>query len=407
MRTRLRTRDLVGVAVAAALLAGCGAGSAANPGSSAAPTATPTPSETAAEPTPDSSQPAPLPLRPGESRVSLGLPGGTYQPSAPSGGKDDYRCFLLDPNLASSVFITGVNFTPGNAAIVHHAILYRVTPSQVADATVKNAASGGTGWTCFGDPGLPTGDTDPVAALNTAPWLAGWAPGSGEQLFGAGYGVPVAAGSQIVLQVHYNLRGGSGSDGSKVSLRLAPGTAKLKALHTTLLVAPVELPCAPNESGPLCQRGNALLDLVTRFGPSAGDTVAGLQLLCGGTSLTAPRAGPTQFCDRQVETRSTIVAVAGHMHLLGRSIRIELNPGTPKARVLLDRPVWDFDDQRSQALPAPVAIGPGDVLRVTCTHDATLRAQLPELRGLVPRYVTWGAGTTDEMCLGIIIETDQ
>jgi hypothetical protein len=393
--------------VAAALLAGCGAGSTAAPGSSTAPTVTSSASETASQPTPDSTQPAPLPLRPGESRLSLGLPGGTYQPAAPSGGKDDYRCFLLDPNLASSVFITGVYFTPGNAAIVHHAILYRVTPAQVADAEVKNAASGGTGWTCFGDPGLPTGDQDPVAALNTAPWLAGWAPGSGEQLFGAGYGVPLAAGSRIVLQVHYNLRGGSGSDSSKLSLRLAPGTAKLKALHTTLLVAPVELPCAPAESGPLCQRGNALLDLVSRFGPSAGRTVAGLQLLCGGVSLTTPRAGPTQHCDRRVETRSTIVAVAGHMHLLGRSIRIELNPGTTRARVLLDRPVWNFDDQRSQPLPAPVAIGPGDVLRVTCTHDATLRAQLPELRGLVPRYVTWGAGTTDEMCLGIIIETDQ
>ena len=190
-----------------------------------------------------------------------------------------------------------------------------------------------------------------------------------------------------------------------MSLRLAPGTAHLKPLHTTLLVAPVELPCAPTESGPLCDRANSLLDLVSRFGPDAGRTVAGLQLLCGG-SFTAPRAGPTQSCDRRVQARASIVAVAGHMHLLGRSIKIELDPGTPRAQVLFWRPVWNFDDQRSQLLAAPVQVVPGDVLRVTCTHDAALREELPELRGLPPRYVTWGAGSTDEMCLGILLETD-
>jgi len=386
------------------LAAGCGSSPTATGPAATAP-ATTRSASAAGSPAPVA-QPAALPLRPGESRLVLGLPGGHYQPSAPAGGKDDYRCFLLDPRLTSSVFITGVYFQPGNRAIVHHAILYRVTPSQVGDAEAKNAATGGTGWTCFGDPGLPTGTGDPVAALNTAPWLAGWAPGTGEQLFGQGLGVPLAAGSRIVLQVHYNLRAGHGSDDSVVSLRLAPGTAHLKPLHTTLLVAPVELPCAPTESGPLCQRSNSLLDLVNRFGPGAGRTVAGLQLLCGG-SFTAPHAGPTQSCDRQILTRASIVAVAGHMHLLGRSIKIELDPGTPKARVLFYRPVWNFDDQRSQPLPVPVEVGPGDVLRVTCTHDASLREQLPELRGLPPRYVTWGAGTTDEMCLGILIETDS
>jgi hypothetical protein len=40
---------------------------------------------------------------------------------------------------------------------------------------------------------------------------------------------------------------------------------------------------------------------------------------------------------------------------------------------------------------------------VTCTHDATLRDRLPALQGLPPRYVVWGEGSTDEMCLGILI----
>ena len=46
---------------------------------------------------------------------------------------------------------------------------------------------------------------------------------------------------------------------------------------------------------------------------------------------------------------------------------------------------------------------PGDTFRVTCTHDAGLRKLLPQLRTVAPRYVVWGDGTSDEMCLGLVI----
>ncbi len=42
---------------------------------------------------------------------------------------------------------------------------------------------------------------------------------------------------------------------------------------------------------------------------------------------------------------------------------------------------------------------------LTCTHDAGLRKQLPALKNAPPRYVMWGEGTTDEMCLGLLITT--
>jgi hypothetical protein len=45
------------------------------------------------------------------------------------------------------------------------------------------------------------------------------------------------------------------------------------------------------------------------------------------------------------------------------------------------------------------------VIRVTCTHDAGLRSKLPQLAPLPPRYVVWGDGTSDEMCLGLLIGT--
>ena len=53
-------------------------------------------------------------------------------------------------------------------------------------------------------------------------------------------------------------------------------------------------------------------------------------------------------------------------------------------------------------LPTPVHLVPGDRLRVTCTHDITLHDKLPELSKQPHRYVVWGEGTSDEMCLGIV-----
>jgi hypothetical protein len=386
------------------LVPGCSTSDPAEPRAAAVERDTPSPSATADDHADEVTAPPPAPLRAGERFRTLTVPGGPYTPSAPSGGRDDYHCFLLDPHLAADTFVTGSDVLPGNADVVHHAILFTVAPQQVAEAEAHDAQTPGRGWTCFGGTALPNRTTTAVSALDSAPWLAAWAPGGGESVFGKGTGKFVAKGSRVILQVHYNLREGTGPDTTAVRLRLAPPGADLEALQTMLLVAPVELPCLREESGPLCDRAVAVNDLVTRFGPNAGRTVAGLQLLCGG-SFVDPRAGATQHCDRRVEQDLEVRAVAGHMHLLGRSISITLDPGGPRERSLLKRPVWDFDDQGATVLKRPVQVRAGDTLRVTCRHDAALRSMIPELENEQPRYVAWGEGTSDEMCLGIVMYT--
>ena len=42
------------------------------------------------------------------------------------------------------------------------------------------------------------------------------------------------------------------------------------------------------------------------------------------------------------------------MHLLGRSITVQLNPGRPGARMLLDVPAYNFDEQAVVPLREPV-----------------------------------------------------
>jgi hypothetical protein len=342
-------------------------------------------------------------LAPGERWINLPMPGGTYRPHTEAGGTDDYRCILLDPKITTDSFLSGVVLEPGNPNLVHHAILYRVDPEQVAAAKKKDASDPRLGWSCFGGPGLP-GNSESLGGLNSAPWVAAWATSGGEQKFAAGTGQDVRAGTRVILQVHYNLLNGNGVDSTAVKLRVAPPGALLRPLQTLLLPAPVELPCPAGETGPLCSRDASVFDVVRRFGNQAGATVAGLQLLCGG-SFTQPKASATESCARPVPDTMQIRAVAGHMHLLGKSIQIELQRQDGTSQRLLDIKAWNFDDQRATVLPQPVTVRPGDRLKVTCTHDATLRQKLPALAKLAPRYVVWGEGSSDEMCLGIVSYT--
>ena len=152
--------------------------------------------------------PASAPLRSGERFATLGLPdGGTYQPKAPNGGTDDYRCFLLDPQLANDATLSGVQVLPGNPELVHHAILYRVSPAELAAAKSLDANSVGAGWTCFGGTLIPSpAGVGAIDALDDAPWLAAWAPGGKESVYDVNSGVKLEKGTQIVLQMHYNLR---------------------------------------------------------------------------------------------------------------------------------------------------------------------------------------------------------
>jgi hypothetical protein len=340
--------------------------------------------------------PAPVALRRGEKLTRLSLP-RAYTPSAPHGGTDDYRCFLLDPGLGADAFVTGYDVAPGRADVVHHVILYRVPPASVERARATDAATKGDGWTCFGGTGLDRRG----ATLNDAPWVGAWAPGGQERVLAPDLGIPLAKGSLLVLQIHYNLLRGPGPDLTSVTLRLST-SSELAPLETMLLPAPVELPCRPGHTGALCDRDRAVLDVGARFGEESSAAVAGLLLLCRGSFV--PKPGATQSCTRRVEEPATVRAAAGHMHLLGSSIRIDLNPDTSGARTLLDVAQWDFDDQGSIPVAA-TRLRAGDQLRVTCTHDQSWRDRLAELRSLPERYVVWGEGTTDEMCLGILSVT--
>jgi copper type II ascorbate-dependent monooxygenase-like protein len=339
-------------------------------------------------------------------------PAKPYVPKAAGGGLDDYHCFLLEPHLAQNSYVTSAVIKPQRAGIVHHVILFEAAGGNAVDARRLNTASGGKGWTCFGGPGLsethPTADSASNDRLGAPPWISAWVPGHTTNDTPAGTGVLVHAGAAIVMQVHYNLIHKAQRDRSRAVLRFAPATTKLTPLNTILVPAPVELPCPRGVKSELCSREVAVQQEIQKYGYNAGLIPSGLLYLCG-KSLDDYPSSPASVkslsttCDRRVNRPLRIYGVAGHMHTRGFDIRVELN-GKP----LLHIPRWNFHWQDAYYLEQPVDANIGDTIRVSCTFDnSKIKQPLVNGRLLKPRYVLWGEGTTDEMCLGLLQAADR
>ncbi len=323
-----------------------------------------------------------------------------YLPTATNGGTDDYHCFLIDPKISQDSLITQVQFAPQQRAMLHHAIMFLVGKKDLAAA--QAADNNGTGWSCFGGTGIGSS----FSSFLTSPWLSSWAPGRDKDIMPAGYGTPIAKGDRIVLQLHYNLlattSGKIPTDQSKVLISAVPAKgSKLKTLYTELVAAPVELACPKGVTGYLCDRGKSLIDLAQRTTQSSAMESAGLNLICGHNPIN-PTPSTTSTCDKKITQNELVVKATPHMHLLGRSLRMTLNPGTAGEKVLLYRPNYNFDDQSPTILQTPIQLKVGDTVRIECTFDPSLRSLLPQLKNLPPRYVTWGEGSSDEMCLGAL-----
>ena len=316
-----------------------------------------------------------------------------YRPVAAPGTSDDYHCTLVDPHVSRNEYIVSSKFSPGSDE-VHHAALFLLPPSLAATAEQDNR--GGRGWTCFGLP-LPSSDPGGLAAV---PLLTFWTPGAGVDNFPHGTGVPLPAGSLVVMQVHYTLLLGDRPVRNSLVLGTVPATTPLLPLHTDLMLAPPDIPCPAGVTGPLCNRDASLADLGQRFGQMALVEVNGIEALCGNDPADPP-VGDSASCTSRIEKNGYIDRVYAHMHLLGDTFTMVLNPGTPQAKTVLDVPNFDFHDQKSYNLARPIPVSAGEPVRVTCSYDPTRAQELPLLRRAPPHFVTWGDGSTDEMCIGI------
>lgn len=274
---------------------------------------------------------APLPTLTG-SIQSLDI-GVDYAPDTTR--SDDYRCFVVD--LPEGGAVTGYDVHPGNTAIVHHVIVYEPTSDdEGAQARALDAAEDGPGYTCFGG-----------ATVNAFPVVL-WAPGAGATRFPTSTGVTVEATRPVVVQIHYNTLGGTGTDHTTVDLQMASSSV------------------VPAYIVPIINDGFALPPRMASV--SSTDSVSLTEL--GGISPRVYGAFP-------------------HMHTLGRQLEVTMTRDDGTEECVVSVPRWDFNWQLAYWYETPFRVTSTDQIAITCTWNTTDRDET----------VTWGEGTQDEMCL--------
>lgn len=315
-----------------------------------------------------------------------------YQPS--EGVDDDYRCFSFSPDIDEPVYLTGYEFLPDMAEQVHHGIIYLVDQSAEEEIADLNYDDGRIGWSCYTGTNVNTRDEE---------FLGTWTPGTLPLTFPEGTGYWIEPDDIFIVQIHYNLLSQNEPDQSIVNLQYESADADLQRLLTVELQGPVEIPCPTGVIGDECNRAVATLRASQLYGSYwLGLRPDALLERCGQTiDDYADNTGEDamSFCDFDVPTPLTVLGVYGHMHELGHSFQLELNPDTDDAVMMLDIPEWDFHWQDRYQLVEPLQFERGDTIRMTCRWDNTLSEN--------PRYVVWGEGTEDEMCFATIMVVES
>jgi hypothetical protein len=322
--------------------------------------------------------PAPLPEPQATTLTDRTL---SVQPTTPftaAGDRDEFVCFLLDPQLTSSAWVTGVQVNPTVPEMVHHANVQIVAPGEAAAAITAMGGIGVPSPNC----GTPPGTS-----------ILSWLPGNPALLLRDGVGVPVSPGTLISIQVHYHPNGGSGTDATSVDLRttdVAPPWTYQLGVYGNASGAPHLLPDPDDPpGGPVFEIPAGKADHV--------ETMA----------LTNPANLPRAL---------RVISVTPHMHMLGTHERATLTHANGDTECLVDSG-WSFDWQRTYAYDAPLEDVPvfeaSSTVTVSCHWDNSFgNPNLPRLlhdaNAIAPYDVELGLNTTDEMCLadfGIVTPT--
>jgi hypothetical protein len=247
-------------------------------------------------------------------------------------------------NATEDEYVKTVEFRPGNAKIVHHAILFLDSSGEAR----KKETVPGQGYDCVGGPGLDISGA-----------LGGWAPGAEPATARPGVASTIKKGSDLVLQIHYHLDGKPEQDQSRLGLKFSkePPTKGL-----TLYVL-----------------GNQKIDIPP-----------------GDNHYVVKSSG---ILPMDVEA----IAVFPHAHYLAKDMKVDahLPDGTLVPLIWIQD--WDFNWQGAYRYASPVKLPKGTRLEMQYTYDNS--AANPHNPSNPPQEVKFGEQTTNEMAFAFVSVT--
>jgi peroxiredoxin len=273
-------------------------------------------------------------------------------------GPDLYRCFVLPTHLDGDRDVVAVQVRPGNRRVVHHAVLFVDTTGRARQLDVANRGKN------QGKDDAGPGYSVPMAASFLPGFLpeggmGGWAPGLTIRPLEDGAACRLPRGADVVMQLHYHRDGRVEKDRTTVGLYFASGPPRK---------------------------------------PVQGVAVPG-QFLYIPAGVERYRVTGSVWLRQDCRLH----AVAPHMHLLGREIRITMTPPGGEPRTLVAVKDWDFNWQETYFFKDVVPVPAGTRFDVEGIYDNS--AANPNNPHSPPRPVLFGLQTTDEMCVGVLAVT--
>ena len=267
--------------------------------------------------------------------------------------RDSYMYFVLPSGLVEDKIIKAVEFRPGNTQIVHHALIFEDTEGIAAST---DAATPGYGFESFGGFG---GDDDDFGVLDQKQY-PGYVPGQKPLFFPEGIGQTIAAGADIVIQIHYAPITDAQTDQSKINLFFADEDEVVERFVQERIMLPF-------------------------------DIVPG-----GFFAFQMPPNSVKTFEGRWVAQQDmSFLGLFPHMHLLGTDWEVFVDHPDGTRTNLISIPDWDFNWQGLYYFERFYKIEKGSVIRAFASYDNT--PENPNQPSDPPKFVSWGEGTEDEM----------
>ncbi len=295
------------------------------------------------------------------------------QAYTPTVRPDDHRCFAIEWPLDEFTYVTGVDVTPDQVEEVHHVIVSIAEPEDAALYYAAGGQDGRPGWHCLGAGG--------VSGAPLPRQIGGWVPGAGRERSAKGLGTGVKPGSVMVVQMHYNtLVSEPVPDQSLIRVATADEVdrpARGFLLTDPRWLSPGGMPIPAGDPAVSHEIFLPAFILANVFGQEAGLTGA----------------------DPWVMHQGFL-----HMHGLGSGGRTTLIRADGTQQVILDVRKWDFNWQSTYGFDRELLIQPNDLIKLECTWDNSQQnQQFVDGVQQITKYVEWGDGTGDEMCLMSIL----
>ena len=265
--------------------------------------------------------------------------------AVPASGPDIFRNFVIPSGLLEDKWVRAVEFRPSARTVVHHALFAYVRSGAYASIDGADGQPGFRGL-------APIGANPNISPAGP---LGGWAVGASPRFLPEGLALPMARGSDFVIQMHFHPTGKAEREKSTVGIYFAP-----KAPDRMLRV----------------------LQLPGLFG------IGSLQEIPAGGTYAMERSA-TMPVDVKVYLANP------HAHYLGKEFKATATLPDGSTKPLLWIQDWDFNWQDGYNYKEPLILPKGTRIDVRITYDNT--AANPRNPSNPPKRVWWGEESTDEM----------